>query len=163
MTRTTCWWCRSWASVAGGGQWHIRSSSAQDVSARRQRKTSAQDGLQGLHGVAAPQEELEALPHDRFERWRDLLEVGLEQLDRIVDDYVALMRGLATDPKQQDRMNEVNRKLQEEGYKTIASSVEDASSLAILWNISVNYIQGYFLQEPSSTITFDAEHEAHLG
>jgi len=73
------------------------------------------------------------------------------------------MRGLATDPKQQDRMNEVNRKLQEEGYKTIASSVEDASSLAILWNISVNYIQGYFLQEPSSTITFDAEHEAHLG
>ena len=69
------------------------------------------------------------------------------------------MRGLATEQQQQDRMNEVNRKLQDAGYKTIASSVEDASSLAILWNIGVNYIQGYFLQEPSSTITFDTEHE----
>jgi EAL domain-containing protein (putative c-di-GMP-specific phosphodiesterase class I) len=54
-------------------------------------------------------------------------------------------------------MNAVSRKLQEAGYKTIASNVEDAGSLAILWNISVNYIQGYFLQEPSSTITFDED------
>jgi EAL domain-containing protein (putative c-di-GMP-specific phosphodiesterase class I) len=60
-------------------------------------------------------------------------------------------------------MSQVNGKLQEAGYKTIASSVEDASSLAILWNISVNYIQGYFLQEPSSTITFDAEYEEQFG
>lgn len=73
------------------------------------------------------------------------------------------MRNLATEQKQQDLMAEVNRKLQDAGYKTIASSVEDASSLAILWNIGVNYIQGYFLQEPASTITFEAEHDAQLG
>ncbi len=65
------------------------------------------------------------------------------------------MRGLATDAKQQDDMSEVNQKLQEAGYKTIASGVEDAGSLAILWNIGVNYIQGYFLQEPSSKIAFE--------
>jgi len=73
------------------------------------------------------------------------------------------MRGLATDAKQQDNMSEVNQRLQEAGYKTIASGVEDAGSLAILWNISVNYIQGYFLQEPSSKIAFDSEQEQHLG
>jgi len=67
------------------------------------------------------------------------------------------MRDLATDTAQQNRMNETNKRLQGEGYKTIASSVEDAGSLAILWNIGVNYIQGYFLQEPSSTITFEEE------
>ncbi|MCG6966068.1 MAG: EAL domain-containing protein [Chromatiaceae bacterium] len=72
------------------------------------------------------------------------------------------MRGLATEAQRQDHMNTVNRKLQDAGYKTIASSVEDAGSLAILWNIGVNYIQGYFLQEPSSTITFEAEHEEQL-
>jgi EAL domain-containing protein (putative c-di-GMP-specific phosphodiesterase class I) len=65
------------------------------------------------------------------------------------------MRDLSTNAGQQERMNAVSRKLQEAGYKTIASNVEDAGSLAILWNIAVNYIQGYFLQEPSSTISFD--------
>lgn len=72
------------------------------------------------------------------------------------------MRNLAGEAQQQDRMSSVNRKLQDAGYKTIASSVEDAGSLAILWNIGVNYIQGYFLQEPSSAITFEAEHETQL-
>jgi diguanylate cyclase (GGDEF)-like protein/PAS domain S-box-containing protein len=68
-----------------------------------------------------------------------------------------MMNGLATNAAQQDRMMHVNRLLQEDGYKTIASGVEDAGSLAILWNVGVNYIQGYFLQEPSSTIAFEEE------
>ena len=67
------------------------------------------------------------------------------------------MRDLATQPEQQERMRSVNMQLQEGGYKTVASSVEDASSLAILWNIGVNYIQGYFLQKPSGTISYDEE------
>ena len=67
------------------------------------------------------------------------------------------MRDLATDQAQQDRMNATNAKLQKNEYKTVASGVEDAASLAILWNVGVNYIQGYFLQEPSNTITFDED------
>jgi diguanylate cyclase (GGDEF)-like protein/PAS domain S-box-containing protein len=67
------------------------------------------------------------------------------------------MRDLATDASQQSKMSAVNKQLQADGYKTIASNVEDAGSLAILWNIGVNHIQGYFLQEPSSTITFEEE------
>lgn len=70
------------------------------------------------------------------------------------------MRHLATDTAQQNRMRSVNAQLQSAGYKTIASGVEDASSLAILWNIGVNHIQGYFLQEPSSTISFDEDQTA---
>lgn len=65
------------------------------------------------------------------------------------------MSNLAGDAAQQDRLSEVNQRLQAAGLKTIASGVEDANSLAILWNVGVNYIQGYFLQEPSSTIAFD--------
>jgi diguanylate cyclase (GGDEF)-like protein/PAS domain S-box-containing protein len=74
-----------------------------------------------------------------------------------------LMRNLADDSQQQERMDSVNHKLQEAGHKTIASGIEDAGSLAILWNIGVNYIQGYFLQEPSARIVFETEHEAALG
>ncbi len=70
------------------------------------------------------------------------------------------MRDLASDAQQQQRMEKVNQKLQEAGYKTIATSVEDAGSLAILWNIGVNYIQGYFLQEPSGVIAFETEQQA---
>ena len=65
------------------------------------------------------------------------------------------MRNLASDHAQQEAMNRVNARLQQGGYKTIASNVEDAGSLAILWNVGVNYIQGYFLQEPTNTITFE--------
>lgn len=70
------------------------------------------------------------------------------------------MRNLATDAKQQARMQNANALLQEAGYKTVASNVEDAGSLAILWNIGVNYIQGFFLQEPSNSIQFEEEQQA---
>ncbi len=65
------------------------------------------------------------------------------------------MNELGSNPQQQTKMNQANARLQEAGYKTVASNVEDAGSLAILWNVGVNYIQGYFLQEPSNVITFE--------
>jgi len=70
------------------------------------------------------------------------------------------MRNLASDNAQQEAMNRVNARLHDAGYKTVASNVEDAGSLAILWNVGVNYIQGYFLQEPTSTITFEDDQVA---
>ncbi len=70
------------------------------------------------------------------------------------------MRNLATSGEQQEAMTRINARLHEAGYKTIASNVEDAGSLAILWNVGVNYIQGYFLQEPTSTITYEEEQTA---
>ncbi|MEW8102615.1 MAG: EAL domain-containing protein [Candidatus Thiodiazotropha endolucinida] len=55
----------------------------------------------------------------------------------------------------QDALNHLNEVIQAQNVKTIASGVEDASSLAILWSIGVNYIRGYFIQEPSASIDYD--------
>jgi EAL domain-containing protein (putative c-di-GMP-specific phosphodiesterase class I) len=82
-------------------------------------------------------------------------------LERLPIDFIKLSpdfaRSLANDSTQQQQLHTTNEALQQAGYKTIATCIEDAGSLAILWNVSVNYIQGYFLQEPSSVIVFDEE------
>jgi diguanylate cyclase (GGDEF)-like protein len=89
---------------------------------------------------------------------QDLSDPLFKHLDiDIVKLSPEFMRGLANDQQQQEAMHRANRALQEGGFKTIASNVEDAGSLAILWNVGVNYIQGYFLQEPSNTIVYDDE------
>ncbi len=38
---------------------------------------------------------------------------------------------------------------------TIAEHVQDANVLAILWQGGVNFIQGYYLQKPETTMTYD--------
>ncbi|MCG8428249.1 MAG: EAL domain-containing protein [Chromatiales bacterium] len=71
---------------------------------------------------------------------------------KINNDYMA---DLATNQDKQDELSELNNVATSHGAKTIAMGVEDANSLAILWTVGVNYIQGYFLQEPSENITYD--------
>ena len=44
---------------------------------------------------------------------------------------------------------------QRNNVKTIAKSVENANTLALLWNIGVDAVQGYFLQKPSASMHFD--------
>ncbi|MCI0447693.1 EAL domain-containing protein, partial [bacterium] len=39
--------------------------------------------------------------------------------------------------------------------KTIAKSVENANTLAMLWNIGVDAVQGYFIQEPHDKMCFN--------
>ena len=41
------------------------------------------------------------------------------------------------------------------GKLTIASFVESASVLSSLWQIGVNFIQGYYLQAPSEQMDYD--------
>jgi len=66
-----------------------------------------------------------------------------------------LMQDLASKQDQQDHLNELNALAKQHNIKTIAMGVEDANSLAILWTVGVNYIQGYFLQEPSENISYE--------
>jgi EAL domain-containing protein (putative c-di-GMP-specific phosphodiesterase class I) len=66
-----------------------------------------------------------------------------------------LMQELASRQDQQDHLNELNALARQHNIKTIAMGVEDANSLAILWTVGVNYIQGYFLQEPSESISYE--------
>lgn len=74
-------------------------------------------------------------------------------------DYVkfdpSLVEGIAGNQALQDTLVKLKTETQSHGVKTIVMGVEDANSLAVLWNIGVNYIQGYFLQEPADTISYE--------
>lgn len=74
-------------------------------------------------------------------------------------DYVqfapSFLDGLSEDQEKQDSLNQLNELIQAKNIKTIASGVEEASNLAILWSIGVNYIRGYFIQEPMQSIDYD--------
>jgi EAL domain-containing protein (putative c-di-GMP-specific phosphodiesterase class I) len=67
----------------------------------------------------------------------------------------SFLDGLSENQERQDKLNKLNSVTQEKNIKTIASGVEEASSLAILWTIGVNYIRGHFIQEPTEKITYD--------
>ncbi len=41
------------------------------------------------------------------------------------------------------------------GYKVIGAYVDDASALALLWQNGVHYAQGYFIQKPEFSMTYD--------
>lgn len=66
-----------------------------------------------------------------------------------------LIRGIAQNKENQARVSEIASMAQESGKKTIAEFVEDAGSLSSLWTCGVDYIQGYFLQEPGTEMTYD--------
>ncbi|MES9859233.1 MAG: EAL domain-containing protein [Candidatus Thiodiazotropha sp. LLP2] len=69
--------------------------------------------------------------------------------------HSSFLSDLSENQDKQDKLNHLNELVQAEDIKTIASGVEEAGSLAILWSIGVNYIRGYFIQEPSISIDYD--------
>ncbi len=75
-------------------------------------------------------------------------------------DYVrfdcSFLQGLSTDKRKQQQLLELIRAVRPYEIKTVATCVEDANSLAVLWTSGINYIQGYFLQEPTPQIAFEA-------
>ncbi len=74
-------------------------------------------------------------------------------------DYIKIdnsfTHGLANSEEAQDKLHEINEIAQAHDVKSIAMAVEDANSLAVLWTVGINYIQGHFLQRPSRNITYD--------
>lgn len=69
----------------------------------------------------------------------------------------SLMENLAKNPAHQERVKEIGEHARELGKHTIATCVEDANSLAVLWQSSVDFIQGRFVQEPRPQMDFDFE------
>ena len=80
-------------------------------------------------------------------------------LEHIDADYVrlekSLMNELADNPQNQESIKNIAEQAAEMGKFTIAQFVKDANSLSILWGMGVNFIQGYFLQEPSPEMNYD--------
>jgi len=80
-------------------------------------------------------------------------------LEHIHVDYVrverSFMENLTDNPKNQEAIKMLAEETAKLGKLTIAQHVPDATSLSILWGMGVNFIQGYFLQEPLPTMDYD--------
>jgi diguanylate cyclase (GGDEF)-like protein len=63
-----------------------------------------------------------------------------------------LVQGLAGDPELQQRVKLLVEAARKQHIQTIAERVEDANTMAVLWQIGVQYIQGYFINEPEEVV-----------
>jgi EAL domain-containing protein (putative c-di-GMP-specific phosphodiesterase class I)/GGDEF domain-containing protein/PAS domain-containing protein len=57
----------------------------------------------------------------------------------------ALMQGLATDRSLQEQVKTLVQLARARGITTIAERVEDANTMAVLWQLGVEFVQGYFV------------------
>jgi len=67
----------------------------------------------------------------------------------------ALMQGLATDRALQEQVKQLVQAARERGVATIAERVEDANTMAVLWQLGVEYVQGYFVGNPEEVVLDD--------
>jgi multidomain signaling protein FimX len=80
--------------------------------------------------------------------------VGL--LESVPLDFVkidgTLIQGLAADEQLQVRVRTLVEVARRRGIQTIGERVEDANTMAVLWQAGVQYIQGYFVHEPEQVV-----------
>ena len=60
---------------------------------------------------------------------------------------------LATDPKRNELVKTIVTKAQELGIKTVAERVEKPETMAVLYTLGIEYIQGNIVQEPEVVMT----------
>jgi len=89
---------------------------------------------------------------ERFGSGRDSM--GL--LESVPLDFVkidgTLIQGLATDPQLQVQVRALIEAARRHKIQTIGERVEDANTMAVLWQAGVQYIQGYFVHEPEQVV-----------
>lgn len=68
-----------------------------------------------------------------------------------------LINNLAQSVEHQEKVKEISSQATEHGMQSIAAFVEDANSLAVLWQCGVDFIQGHFLQQPESELSYEFE------
>jgi EAL domain-containing protein (putative c-di-GMP-specific phosphodiesterase class I) len=77
-------------------------------------------------------------------------------LHRLPVNYVkidgALMQGLANDRPLQERVKALVDVARAHGVTTIAERVEDANTMAVLWQLGIEFIQGYFVNSPEQVV-----------
>jgi diguanylate cyclase (GGDEF)-like protein len=61
-----------------------------------------------------------------------------------------MMQGLAVDTDLQQRVRDLVDQAKGKKVSTIAERVEDANTMAVLWQLGIEFIQGYFVNEPES-------------
>src|SRR5271165_4344058 len=60
----------------------------------------------------------------------------------------SLMQGLSTNQLQQQRVKGLVEAAKRKGVETVAERVEDANTMAVLWQLGIEFIQGYFVHAP---------------
>jgi len=60
----------------------------------------------------------------------------------------SLMQGLSTNQLQQQRVKTLVDAAKRKGVETIAERVEDANTMAVLWQLGIEFIQGFFINAP---------------
>ena len=64
----------------------------------------------------------------------------------------ALVQGLARDQQLQQRVRTLAESATKRSVHTIAERVEDANTMAVLWQLGVQFIQGYFVNAPEEVV-----------
>ena len=65
----------------------------------------------------------------------------------------SLMQRLATDQALQERVREFIAQAAKRNIATIAERVEDANTMAVLFQLGVGYVQGHYLHEPEVVLS----------
>jgi len=82
-----------------------------------------------------------------------------ETLRHIPVDFVKLdgkhVQDLDGNPDRKEALTKMIKELQRHGKLTVIPMVESATVLSALWQAGANYIQGHYLQEPSTEMNYD--------
>jgi len=77
-------------------------------------------------------------------------------LESVPLDFVkidgTITQGLASDPQLQMKVRALVETARRRNIRTIGERVEDANTMAVLWQLGVQYIQGYFVNEPEEVV-----------
>jgi len=68
----------------------------------------------------------------------------------------SLMQGLSGNQLQQQRVKGLVEAAKRRGVETVAERVEDANTMAVLWQLGIEFIQGYFVHAPED-VTMSGE------
>jgi diguanylate cyclase (GGDEF)-like protein/PAS domain S-box-containing protein len=89
--------------------------------------------------------------------------IGPDPQKRLADigmDFIkidgSLMQGLSSDQPQQQRVRDLVEAAKRKGVETVAERVEDANTMAVLWQLGIEFVQGHFVNPPE-TVTLSGE------
>lgn len=84
----------------------------------------------------------------------------MQMFDHIKMNFVKIdgsfMPVIGSDEKKRELVQSIIEKAKELKIETVAERVENANTMAVLWQLGVNYIQGNYVQEPEVVMAEDA-------
>src|SRR5690606_36887318 len=114
-------------------------------------QVAEEDVMQYLKQTRALSEQLRAAGFlfavEHFGIGRDPLRVLSQTPMQYVKIDGSLMQGLATNPQQQEKVRNLIIAAEKRKVQTIAERVEDANTMAVLFQLGAAYMQGHYLHE----------------